>query len=537
MVFTIAQTTAFFEAADQMGIPGDTRVQLGEEGIEAVSDLSDFDKDTLTQVADNLRQPGGRIANPDPNAPPGATIPQPPFVFGAKSQKRLLAACDTVRYYEMIARELSASNMRWDPVIKNFSQQWKALKDRKDGEAPVVPKISKTLSIIKWTEAFTDFLHRKIGVRMVPLAYVVREVVDPPAPPPPLATNLPHSTEHGSVEGELIARASHTHPLFRDDNSAVYYLLEEATRGTSYAPTIKPYQRSKHGRDAWRSLVMQYAGEDKWQSELKYQDDLLHNRQWKGQSNFSLEKFIAQHRNAFVSMRQCAEHVTFQLPNERTRVSYLLDSIQCNDPGLQAAMAQVRTDSGVNGKLNDFEATASYLLQYDPVSKKRATGAKRGLSAISDVTGEDNAEISSVSHGGRTSKTSVGKTGVEFRYYKATEYNELSSEQKGELKSYRDNKSGASGRSGGAKKPRTGSKDESIHKKWIASAVEKQLAKTRGTQDDDSTETDFKSYIMSLLSESKKPATTTATTASVTTPITKKVTLNSILRKVKHKTS
>ena len=52
MVFTIAQTTAFFEAADQMGIPGDTRVQLGEEGIEAVSDLSDLDKDTLTQVAD-----------------------------------------------------------------------------------------------------------------------------------------------------------------------------------------------------------------------------------------------------------------------------------------------------------------------------------------------------------------------------------------------------------------------------------------------------------------------------------------------------
>ena len=278
MVFTIAQTTAFFEAADQMGTPGDTRVQLGEEGIEAVSCIADFDKDPLTQVAYDLRRSGGRIANTDPKAPPGATIPQPPFVFGAKSQKGLLAACDMVRYYEMIARELSASNMRWDPVIKNFSQQWKALKDRKDGEAPVVPKTSKTLSIIKWTEAFTDFLHRKIGVRMVPLAYVVREVVDPPAPPP-LATNLPHSTEHNLVEGELIAQASHAHPLFRDDNSAVYYLLEEATRGTSYAPTIKPYQRSKHGRDAWRSLVMQYAGEDKWQSELKYQDDLLHNRQ------------------------------------------------------------------------------------------------------------------------------------------------------------------------------------------------------------------------------------------------------------------
>jgi hypothetical protein len=71
MVFTIAQTTAFFR---------DTRVQLVNKGIEGVQDLSDFDKDTLTQVADNLQQPGGRIANPDPNAPLGATIAQPPFV-------------------------------------------------------------------------------------------------------------------------------------------------------------------------------------------------------------------------------------------------------------------------------------------------------------------------------------------------------------------------------------------------------------------------------------------------------------------------
>jgi hypothetical protein len=231
-----------FEAQDQMGIPGNTRLQLANEGIEAVSDLLDFYKGTLTQVANNLRRPGGRIGNPDPNAPPEAKIAKPPFVFGAKAQQRLLVACDMVRYYKMIARKLSASNMRWEPVIKNFTHQWRALKDRKDGETPKVSKISKTLSIIKWTEAFTDFLHRKIGVRMVPLAYVVRKVVLPPIPPPALAANLPYLEQHGSVEGELTAQASHAHPLYRDDNSAVYYLLEEASHGTSYAPTIKPYQ-------------------------------------------------------------------------------------------------------------------------------------------------------------------------------------------------------------------------------------------------------------------------------------------------------
>ena len=65
---------------------------------------------------------------------------------------------------------------------------------------------------------------------------------------PPLTANQPHSTEHGSVEGELIARAANTHALFRYDNSVVYYHLEEATRGTSYAASINHFQRGNDGR-------------------------------------------------------------------------------------------------------------------------------------------------------------------------------------------------------------------------------------------------------------------------------------------------
>jgi hypothetical protein len=57
MVFTGGQTTAFFENVDQMGIPHATVIQLVEEGIDEVQDLAEFDRDTLTQVADNLRRP------------------------------------------------------------------------------------------------------------------------------------------------------------------------------------------------------------------------------------------------------------------------------------------------------------------------------------------------------------------------------------------------------------------------------------------------------------------------------------------------
>jgi hypothetical protein len=46
MVFTAAQTTAFFEAQDQMGLTASTRVQLQTEGLITVGDLEEFDAET-----------------------------------------------------------------------------------------------------------------------------------------------------------------------------------------------------------------------------------------------------------------------------------------------------------------------------------------------------------------------------------------------------------------------------------------------------------------------------------------------------------
>jgi hypothetical protein len=57
--------------------------------------------------------------------------------------------------------------------MKNFAAQWKAMEDKKKVDEPEVPKITKALPAIKWTEAFRDYLHSMIGVRTIPLAYVI----------------------------------------------------------------------------------------------------------------------------------------------------------------------------------------------------------------------------------------------------------------------------------------------------------------------------------------------------------------------------
>jgi hypothetical protein len=90
-----------------------------------------------------------------------------------------------------------------------------------------------------------------------------------------------------------------------------------------------------------------------------------------GQSNSPLERFIAKHRNAYVSMQAGAtDHVTYQLPNEHSRVGYLLTAIQFSYTGLQAAMASIKTNQAPDGLRNNFEAAVSHLLPYDPVQMK-----------------------------------------------------------------------------------------------------------------------------------------------------------------------
>jgi hypothetical protein len=335
--------------------------------------------------------------------------------------------------------------------------------------------------------------------------------------------------------------ASHTHGLFCDDNAEVYYKLKEATRSTPYADSIKPYQQAKNGRAAFLALSGQYAGQDKWEAEIKKQDMLLHTRKWKGQANYTLERFIQSHRNAFVSMQACAQHVQYQLPNEHTRVGYLLDAIENDDAGLQAAMAAINEDMAAGGKRNDFERAAAYLLPKDPVVKKRMLATKRANAQISEVTA---GEISAFG-----TKPSIGKTGVHFRYYKPEEYDGLSKEQKEELREWRrkQNKDGK-----GNKKNTPTPKKKARFEKAIASAVDKKVAAVLAKREEDEAkdkaplvldgnDEQARAYIMSLF-KSKSPTAKRVTVAAVETPkaapseapkatTPKKVALQSILRR------
>ena len=426
-----------------MGLTPIIRARLQQEGLVTVEDFTDFKEDQLNQAYKNMRTsiPGvagipAVQAQMDPNnpgvilvpgVPPIPAIPAiPPVLVSARCALRLKVASIAYHYYRSIDRTPTPVNMNYTNVLRAFYVEYEALITLSEESKPDVPVLHKNLTPLKWIESFKDCLYRTYGVRKCPLLYVIRE-----------DKNVTHETNDplalgsyfglsGSIVEELIARLNQTDPLFRSDNAAVYSLLEEATRGHPIcASNIKTYARTKDGRAAWMSIVSSHAGQDKWEQLQQDKVKFLMNTKWNGR-NYSLDKFTGIHRSSFVQLQEAAEHVNFQLPTQHTRVGYLINNIENNDPDLRAAIASIRIDT--NGMRSDFEAAVATLLPVDPYQKHRSrNNSNRDRANISDT---------------RLRNKSESKTGVDFRWHKPEEYKRLNKEQRAELYQWQNSKEG-----------------------------------------------------------------------------------------------
>jgi len=247
MVFTAAQLTAFFMTADYLGLSARTAAALAAEGITDPADLAEFDKEGLDAIFRNLRKPPRALQGVAGRGAAGGgrgLVDVEPFIVPAKSQMRIYASALAVKYYVATARDLDPSNMSW-VVVQRFHEEWKAIVEKKKMDVPDAPKLTKALAVYKWLEPVRNHLNQVIGVRCAPLSYVIRETATVDPVPPVLQLDEPFAEINGSVEGEMIARLSHTHPLFKSDNGQVFDVIEAALRGTSISPSIAQFRKTR----------------------------------------------------------------------------------------------------------------------------------------------------------------------------------------------------------------------------------------------------------------------------------------------------
>ena len=178
---------------------------------------------------------------------------------------------------------------------------------------------------------------------------------------------------------------------------------------------------------------------------------VLQTRTWSGTTSVTLLQHTSMQRKAFIQLSEAGEHVPTELPNDRTRVSYLLDSLKTDNPKMLAGTAAIEQDE--LGKRVHFEKTVTFLLPFDPVVAKNVQAKGLGVN-VSGTAADTPAK-------GAT----VGKTGVELRWHGPQKFSKLTKEQKLELSEW--NKSQPK-REGGKK--RTSKKSKS-HEKWKKARV------------------------------------------------------------------
>ena len=186
-----------------------------------------------------------------------------------------------------------------------------------------------------------------------------------------LTANQTYSTVHGSVEEEMVQRLRHTSPHYRAQNATGYDHLVTSNLGTQYTLTLNPFKRAKDIRGAKIALEAQFAGPGHWDAEAKKVNEFIMNHQFTGQVGQCLHSFIGQQRASFHTLQQYAYHIQLELPNDRTRVGWLIDNMkECPDKDVSAALDAIRMDDGAAGMRSDFERAVAFLLPTDPAKKK-----------------------------------------------------------------------------------------------------------------------------------------------------------------------
>ena len=98
-------------------------------------------------------------------------------------------------------------------------------------------------------------------------------------------------------------------------------------RVTNYEASLNPFQRTDNGRGAYKDLIHQHAGKDKWVKILRDAKKYLNEIKWYGTTIYLLQAHIEKCRELYVDIENASEHVTEQVTNPHTRVQSILDSI------------------------------------------------------------------------------------------------------------------------------------------------------------------------------------------------------------------
>ena len=306
----MAELVALCAALTRMGFTAAVATFITD--TQGMNDLEEFllmDDEGVGTLCKAIRRPGGQIPNPafaaagPPAAAAAAGIPanisNPGHVVSTRAETNLKLMCYFLRYRRSTSRNTDAAAITLAAV--------RSMKTHKDWESNHVDVGPPDINDKDWArtfEAIDEWLRGCLReFSKIPLAYVVRDseaiTPDPVAP----------ATWPSRVD-ELIGRAPHgveTH--FPADNVTVWEKLSALTRSHECWTYVRPAQRTRNGRMAYRALKNHYLGPNNTnhqanEAETKLKDSSYHSEK----RHWNFEQYVRMHQDQHTILQSLVQH-------------------------------------------------------------------------------------------------------------------------------------------------------------------------------------------------------------------------------------
>lgn len=433
----MAANVAMRAAYQRLGFTVAAAVLLTEEqdqnDLDELRLLTDAEVTNLCKV---VRRPGGTIAGPAPAGGGVAVqITNPGTSVSLRAENNLKLACFYLKHRYRVSRvvlpvEITLVNVRALIGLRLSEEKYKDPKDK--------PKISNK-DWPKTMEAIEEYLRAYHGETGIPLAYVIRREVLAPAEEP--------VDGYSDVTDEMIARAPHLdaagQPLstYLADRHKVWELITEICREDDCWSYIKPAQRTRDGRKAYRCLYDHYLGPNNVDNMASWAERKLSDTHYQGEKKrWNFEKYVRTHVDQHSILSGLTEHGYAGI-DERSKVRLFIEGIRTKE--LDSVKTQIMATAALR---SDFPGCVS--LYKDFISQLPSSQSPTELNVSATGVSNEN-KGNSRSNGGA----------VEDKYYSKEEYKKLSLAQKDTLREKRVSR-GHKGNPRPAKRQRTDEKSD-----------------------------------------------------------------------------
>jgi hypothetical protein len=341
---------------------------LMAEGIEDVEELVGYTDEGIIHLVNNCRK---TYRPPQPGVAAGAAAiaawqaTRPGIHISDKSLLRFRQMAFYAKHLDTTDRVFIPANATLDRLKELWDWRQSEIKKETTQELKEPEPLKHENKARRTLEALDHYLKSKRGVNGVPLAYLVRQDVEPGPDEgygrPTITDDLIKRAPHGNDNVDYVA-----------DNRYLWTIIRRMTQDGFAWTWVSDQDRTEDGRKAYMQLKEHFLGKAMKGKIKANADRVLQKTVYTGYKGFNLDAYSAKIRDAFGDLTGPGEE-TIQ---EDRKVTTYLGNI--TDPKMLVAKAMVIANDELS---NSLDKTITYFSNFQVNTEGKDKNGNRNLSA------------------------------------------------------------------------------------------------------------------------------------------------------------